>query len=58
MSEDTKKIIPTEPAETVELSNDDLEQVAGGANTSQAGTLAKQKAQHKAFQTIDPSSAT
>ena len=49
MSDENKKRTPKQPAEEIELSNQDLEQVAGGASTTP--TTNKQKATDKTYST-------
>jgi hypothetical protein len=49
MSEDTKKDTPNEPAEAIELSDQDLEQVAGGGAIPHDVTVNKQKSADKAL---------
>jgi hypothetical protein len=51
MSEETKKDTPREPAEEIELSNQDLEQVAGGG-TTQTTSQTQSQAAHKAAQAM------
>jgi hypothetical protein len=54
MSDENKKSTPKQPAEEIELSNQDLEQVAGGAGTTTTTTSTttnKAKATDKMYET-------
>lgn len=51
MSDESKKNTPDQPAEEIELSNQDLEQVAGGASSAPTTTTNKAKATDKTYTT-------